>query len=129
MKQEKKRYKKIKHKSGHQFVPTATWIKNHLYTPSIRWSNPYFWFKLTRREIDILEVDEAIKSCRVLGVLRKHTPIRILVSGYTKNRRPIHIVFSCWDASYEGNVWLDAVTVYEPEMPYWRTPERRNKIA
>jgi len=109
-------------------TPSAQWIRKNVYTPSIRLSNPYFWNRLKKRNIDIREIDEALQSCEIIEILKKHNPIRLLVNGYTFKRRPIHIVFSVWPFSIDNETssyWLDVVTAYEPEPSRWITPTKR----
>lgn len=104
--------------------PSEVWIMNHVYTPSIRFYNPYFWWRMEQRKLTIHDVDTVLQSCKIIEVLHYCDPLRILVNGHTREGVALHIAFAV-KTTPVGGWWLDAITVYKPHPALWETSTKR----
>lgn len=81
--------------------------------------------KLVERNIDFTEIDEITDNLKVVKEYEEDTPYpSCLVLGFSKAKRPLHVVFSV-DHSIR-TVYM--ITVYEPDVTRWSEDfTRRNQ--
>ncbi len=76
--------------------------------------------EMVQEGITLDDVLEAIDSSCVVEDYPEHRRgACCLLSGYTPNGRPIHVVCTT------GGEELIIITVYEPQLPKWVTPTQR----
>jgi hypothetical protein len=76
-------------------------------------------------EIFTRDVYEAVSSAELLREYPEDTPLpSCLLFGWTRNRRPIHVVCG-YDAALSRAI---VITVYEPLPSIWREHRERNEL-
>jgi hypothetical protein len=69
--------------------------------------------RIVERKISIRDVEEALLDCNVIECYSEDKPLPgYLVIGYTKNKRPLHIMVAV--DNIERHIWI--ITVYEPDQ-------------
>ena len=79
---------------------------------------------MVARNINFTDLDHAFDNLEVIETYPDDSPYSsCLAIGYTKKRKPIHIVFSINET--EKHVYI--ITVYEPDPEKWEIGFRRRK--
>jgi hypothetical protein len=80
--------------------------------------------RIVERKISIQEVEEALLNCNVIESYSGDKPLpSYLVIGYTKNKRPLHIIVAL--DKIERYIWI--ITVYEPNQTIWSEQMTKRK--
>ena len=81
--------------------------------------------KMVERDIDFAEIDEITDNLTVIQEYEDDTPYpSCLVLGFSKAKRPLHVVFSV----NQSNKTVYVITVYEPDVTRWSEDfTRRNQ--
>jgi hypothetical protein len=80
--------------------------------------------RIVERKISILEVEEALSNCTIIESYTEDKPLPShLVLGYTKNKRPLHILVAL--DKIERYIWI--ITEYEPDQTNWSAQMTKRK--
>lgn len=80
--------------------------------------------RIVERKISIQDVEEALLNCNVIESYSEDKPLpSYLVIGYTKNKRPLHIIVAL--DKIERHIWI--ITVYEPNQTKWSDQMTKRK--
>ena len=80
--------------------------------------------RIVERKISIKEVEKALLNCNVIESYSEDKPLpSYLVIGYTKNKRPLHIIVAL--DKIERYIWI--ITVYEPDQKIWSNQMTKRK--
>lgn len=72
--------------------------------------------RVVERNIKIDEIEEVLLNCKVIAIYAEDKPLQsYLILGFTKNKRPVHIVVAIDEA--EKYIWI--ISVYEPDKKKW----------
>lgn len=81
--------------------------------------------KMFQRNIELNDIDNILKNIKIIEEYHDDKPFpSCLCLGYTKRKRPLHIVFSVNDN--DKTVFI--ITVYEPDPGKWDQKFERRKL-
>ncbi len=68
------------------------------------------------RSIKIDEIVEVLQNCQIIAIYAEDKPLKsYLTFGFTKNKRPLHIVVALDET--EKYIWV--ISAYEPDKKNW----------